>query len=71
MHPIVVDHVAADLRSRRLAEAAVHRHVQAVRPSRPAPHTWRSRQARRLLALARRLDPTLEPAASAPRVALR
>lgn len=71
MHPIVVDHVAADLRSRRLAEAAIHRHVRAVRASRSTARTWRSRQARRLLALARRLDPTLEPGAPARRVVLR
>ena len=57
MHPIVADQIASDRARTRLEVASLRR---AVRATRPGALPWRARQARRLLALARRLDPTLD-----------
>lgn len=58
MHPIVAEHIAADRRSRQLEAAVAHRRRARAASARvwPTAH-WRARQARRLVALARRLDP--------------
>lgn len=64
MHPIIADEMASLLVTERLREA------ERRRRGRPGPghRPWRTRQARLLLALARRLDPTLDRRA-APRAA--
>ncbi len=58
MHPIMAEYTANDLRARQLARASARRRLDrspgARRPG------WRGRQAARLVALARRLDPSLD-----------
>jgi hypothetical protein len=56
MHPIIVEYAAEDLRRRRLDEAAAHRRRRAAVHARG----WRGRLARRLVGLARRVDPGVE-----------
>lgn len=65
MHPIIAQQVATDRACERLQEAAARR---AARAARPDVLSWRARQARHLLALARRLDPSVDRRA-APRAA--
>lgn len=57
MHPIVAEQMAADRRSRQLEVAAAHRRARSAAASASLPAHWRARQARRLVVLARRLDP--------------
>lgn len=58
MHPIIAEYTANDLRTRHLARAATRRRLaRAPAARRPG---WRGRQAARLVALARRLDPSLD-----------
>lgn len=64
MHPIVADQIASLLVVERRREADLRRRVARSVPQR----TWRARQARRLLALARRLDPSVDRR-GAPRAA--
>jgi hypothetical protein len=59
MHPIIVEYAAEDLRRRRLDEAAAHRRRRAAVHAVPA-QGWRGRLARRLVGLARRVDPGVE-----------
>ncbi len=60
MPPVVIDLIAADPRTRLLAEAEVRRRQQArATRLRHAP-AWRSRPARLLVTLARRLDPGVD-----------
>lgn len=58
MHPIIAEYAARDLRDRRLTHATTRRRVARASAVRGAG--WRSRQAARLVALARRLDPNVE-----------
>ena len=57
MHPIVADQIASDRVRTRLEVASLRR---AVRATRPVGLSWRARQARHRVALAPRLDPTLD-----------
>ncbi len=58
MHPIIAEYTANDLRARRLEHASTRRRLdRSSAVSRPG---WRGRQAARLVALARRLDPSLD-----------
>ncbi len=56
MHPIIAEQAATELRQRRLDQAAVRRRV-ALAPRPRTVRSWRARQAARLVAVARRLDP--------------
>lgn len=57
MHPIVMDQLAADHRTRLLAEAESRRRLRAFVERTRRPSWWRTVPARALVALARRLDP--------------
>lgn len=58
MHPIIAEQAATELRQRHLDRAAVRRRMG--RASRSPSRGWRARQAARLVAVARRLDPCVE-----------
>lgn len=58
MHPIMAEYTANDLCARRLAQASTRRRLE--RASAVGRTGWRGRQAARLVALARRLDPSLD-----------
>ena len=61
MHPILSAAVAEDLRQRRLAEAGHHRLVRVARAGKPDVTPARVAAARRLVAIAERIDPRLDP----------
>lgn len=74
MHPIVINQMAADHRTRLLAEAAVRRQQRASAERTRRTPRWRSVPARLLVGAARRLDPgtlrRVDPGPEGPRVAV-
>lgn len=59
MHPIIAEQTATEIRQRRLAHAATRRRLSTGVSAPASPRRWRARQAARLVALARRLDPAV------------
>lgn len=57
MHPIIAEQTATEIRQRRLQHAATRRRMSATGHAQAPARGWRARQAARLVALARRLDP--------------
>lgn len=57
MHPIIANQTATEMRQRRLQHAATRRRLALARHASSSTPAWRVRQAARLVALARRLDP--------------
>lgn len=74
MHPILIDQLAADHRTRLLAEAAVRRQQRAFAERVRRTPRWRAVPARLLVGAARRLDPgtlrRVDPCPDGPRVAV-